>query len=272
MKKNPLTYIGFMFILILTLSILSTSVQASDTVVYPTKDSYVNSYHPNKNFGGQPQMECGTFYVPATDTPSTQACEAYLYFDLSEVLKDWSKVELYLDFYSVSEAVEFEIIKIIGNWDEDLITWINKPAQGEIMLSLTILDDMDTVIDISSHVSSNKFSICIDSPYYQDELVKITAKEDNLELKRPRLIFYYTNINFNPIPRFIESVIAIFAIALIIWVVKHQKRKRIGINQHSQELNEPKKPIGITQPCPECGSNHTIQDRYCYKCGIKLSK
>lgn len=252
MKSKFSKIIVFFTILILSLSALSFLGEASNTVLYPTKDSYVNSYEPYKNFGSQMNMECGTFYVPMTGLQQT---EAYIYFDLSGITTDRSKIELYLDFYLVSEAVEFEILNITEDWEESSISWFNKPLQGEKLLSFSVVNDSEILIDVSSHASGDVFSICIDSPYFQDEIVNITSKEYDWDNYRPHLIFSSNDGQVNLLPVIIGIVVTIISGGSIIWVGRYHKRNGV---QKIQNL------------CPKCGYKSTLPGKYCYNCGVKL--
>ncbi|MBY8991907.1 MAG: zinc ribbon domain-containing protein [Candidatus Lokiarchaeota archaeon] len=252
MKSKFSKGIIFFTILILSLSALSFTAQASNTVLFPTKDSYVNSYEPHKNFGSQMNMECGTFYVPMT---GLQQIEAYIYFDLSGISTGRSKIELYLDFYLVSEAVEFKILNIVDDWEESSITWFNKPLQGEILLYFSVVNDSEILIDVSSHVSGDIFSICIDSPYFQDELVNITSKEYDWDNYRPCLIFSSNNGQVTLLPVIVGIVVTIISGGSIIWVGRYNKRN--GVQK-------------LQNPCPKCGYKSLLPGKYCYNCGAKL--
>jgi len=229
----------------ISLSYLTFLVQASNIIIYPIKDSYVNSYEPEKNFGSQRNMECGTFYIPMTGLQQT---EAYLYFDLNEISTDRSKVELYLDFYFVSEPVEFEIVSVVQEWEESLITWFNKPFQGETLLIFSVENDSEILIDISSFVSGNVLSICIDSPYFQDELVNITSREYDWEDYRPRLIINTIPSQINLLPVIIAIPFTIFSGSLMVWARKYKIKS-----------------------CPKCGYENSAKGNYCYNCGAKSS-
>ncbi len=98
--------------------------RASTTEVFPTKDSYVDSYEPMSNFGGQNKMESGYWGFI-----SIYLMEAYLYFSLSQISEGWTKVELYLDFWLVSQTIEFDIIQISEGWSEYTINFVLSKSQ-----------------------------------------------------------------------------------------------------------------------------------------------
>jgi ribosomal protein L40E len=236
-------------ILIFSFSALTSIVKANNTILYPTKDSYVNSYEPDKNFGSQPNLECGTFYIPMTGKQQT---EAYICFDLSEITTENKKIELYLDFSLVSEMVDFDIITIDHEWEESLITWYNKPLPGEKLLSFSVANDSEIHFDVSSIVSKDFFSICIDSPYFQNELVNITSREYDWENFRPRLIISSMSGEINLLSVIGALIFTIFFGSLIIWVKKFQNKLfKIII-------------------CTKCGYQNGEQGSYCYRCGTKL--
>ncbi|MFX1281472.1 MAG: DNRLRE domain-containing protein [Promethearchaeota archaeon] len=265
MKKKiiPIT-ISFYFIILL-ISIFANSVQASNTFLYPNKDSYVNSYEPNKNFGERINMECGTFYVPMTGT--TFFCEAYICFDLSEIDLGWKKVEISLKFNFFSNLMDFDLYEVVENWEESSISWSNRPSLGKDLLSFRVEYDSEIIIDISSHLSESELSICI-VPFHQYyQVVNFSSREHLLDDYKPQLMFYYYSVNYNPFQIFMGGIIACSTIGLIIWAMLYQKAKGEKI---FQEKTNQKKMKKLNKLCSSCGYINTSNTKFCYKCGIKL--
>lgn len=264
MKKKIISITASFYFIILLISIFANSVQASNTILYPNKDSYVNSYEPNKNFGDRINIECGTFYVPMTGT--TFFCEAYICFDLSEIDTGWKKVEICLKFNFLSDFMDFDLYEISENWEESSITWSNKPSVGKDLLSFRVEYDSEIIIDITSHLSNSEFSICILPFRYYYQVVNFSSKEHILEDHRPQLRFYYYSANYTPFQIFMNVVIACSTIGLITWATLYQKVKGGKILQKKTNQVKMEK---INQKC-SCGYINTRNTKFCYKCGIKL--
>lgn len=244
--------------------ICTSYVQATEREIFPTKDSYVDSSKPEENFGELTHMECGTFYIPLTNNPSTYTLDAYIYFDLSDLVSGWSMVELYLTFSLVSEPVQFVIVRVRNNWDEDSLNWINRPIDDKELVIMDILENNGIIVDVTSYISGEFFSICIRTPYYQDEVVSISSREDILESHRPRLLFSYSPSFNDPTLKIISSFIIIMIIIAVISTVVYLKIKKARNLEDTHHLSRD------SFICPNCGEKLTIRIKFCYNCGFKI--
>ncbi len=166
MKNKNLFFVSI--VLLISFSIfLSYGHAATKKTVYATQDSYVSSFDREANYGGQTFLYCGIW--------SFYEYEVYMYFDFGSIKSGWNKVDLYLDFFLVSQIIHLDILRITGSWSEFSITWNNKPSHGMQLLSFLIDDNGLYYIDVSSHVSGTVFSICICTSY--DQYAWISSRE-----------------------------------------------------------------------------------------------
>lgn len=89
------------------------------TVIYTTKDSYINKDSPNTNYGG-------LWYLQNEHTGFTSLRESCLFFPIGIGTGIESAV-LRVYCYG-SDDKQLRIRRVTENWEEDLITWNNQPA------------------------------------------------------------------------------------------------------------------------------------------------
>ncbi|MEE9378371.1 MAG: DNRLRE domain-containing protein [Candidatus Lokiarchaeia archaeon] len=161
---------GFIFITPSTEAI--TRDQTISTVA--EKDTYVNTYDPTSNFGGQDYALSGFYYTG-------DLLEAYFYFNFSDKPSDYTKAEISLDFSSVSETMNITICLIEEVWDEYTMTWLsNKPAKGNEIISSVITQDNIYKFDVTNYIDGrNNLSICvyITIDNYVEDYFYITSRE-----------------------------------------------------------------------------------------------
>ena len=123
-----------------------------------SKDSYVKQYTPTSNYGGQDWFLLGRDIWNA-------AIEAYFYFDFSDKPSTWTKAEISLSIYSISETTNITVYLIENSWEELSITWNNKPSKGEVITSFLAAAETEYTIDVSNYVAGNtNISICLWTP------------------------------------------------------------------------------------------------------------
>jgi len=75
------------------------------------KDTYVNSYKPLSNYGGVDDARAGFYFTG-------DILEAYFYFNFTDKPADFTKVEISLDFWGVSEkrtpVLRFFSLTLVG--------------------------------------------------------------------------------------------------------------------------------------------------------------
>ena len=115
----------------------------------PTDDAYVRSDAPSANFGSDPLLvvdgDGGTYF------------HSYLKFNLSSVLPSGAiitdaKLCLYLDGLGCDHGTVYCYAVTDDSWDEDTITWDNKPATGDLLDSTDVYGGL---LDIHKYYSWN---------------------------------------------------------------------------------------------------------------------
>ena len=124
------------------------------------KDSYVEEYSPGHNFGGISFLIFG-------DRPSlfpSPFREAYLFFNFSDKPVEWTKAEISIDMYSISETFNGIISLITDDWQEMEITWDNKPEHIEIITTFTVSSEKIYKFDVTNYIAGREnISICINA-------------------------------------------------------------------------------------------------------------
>lgn len=186
MKKKGVIFVSaLLFLSIFTLSMVK--VKADTTTTIASKDSYVYSYNPDSNYGGQDYLIFRNYILGFT--------EAYLYFDFSDKPTDWTKAEVSIDMYYVSETFDVKVSIVEESWEESTIDWINKPSHAQVITTLTVSEGKVYKIDISNYIAGNGISICLNaSDYTQNGYVQGSSSEGYfLSENAPQLIWTYTS-------------------------------------------------------------------------------
>ena len=150
------------------------------------KDSYVELGDAISNFGGKDWLIFGDYYVGFN--------EAYLYFNFSNKPADWSKAEISIDMYSISETFNVTASLINDTWNELTINYINKPAHGEVITTFTVAEEKVYKIDVSNYIVGREYiSICFNaSDYLQRGYVQARSKEGSYSWSPgPQLVWTY---------------------------------------------------------------------------------
>ncbi|MHA1689081.1 MAG: CBM96 family carbohydrate-binding protein [Promethearchaeota archaeon] len=148
------------------------------------KDSYVDSGNPTSNYGGKDWILFGNHFSDFTAT--------YLYFNFSDKPAEWTKAEISIDCYFVSETFKATVSLINDDWEELTINWMNEPEHGEIITTLTISEEKIYYIDVSDYIAGrDNISICINaSDYTQNGYIQATSSEGYyIEEEAPHLIW-----------------------------------------------------------------------------------
>jgi len=154
------------------------------------KDTYVNSDNALSNFGGQ-DYALGGFYFGG------DIVEAYFFFNFSDKPSTYTKAEISLDFWSVSQTMNISISLIEEEWDEYTMTWINKPSKGAEITSLIITQSDIYAINVTNYIGGrNNLSICvyIKVENYVNDYFYITSREGFYSFApedAPQLIWTY---------------------------------------------------------------------------------
>ncbi len=148
-----------------------------------TKDTFVDLNNPLSNYGGKDWLIFG-FYI-------WDYREAYIGFDTSSPPSGWTKAEIEINMYFISETTQLTVSEITENWGELTITWYDKPAHRDVITTLTVAEGDTYTIDVTNFISGNSLSICINaSSYLTRGYVQATSREGSVS-RRPTLIWTY---------------------------------------------------------------------------------
>ena len=188
LNKKRFVIVGIIIVIGLTFYITPISGITRDGTVSTVaeKDAYVSSYYPTSNYGGKDWLIFGDYILGWN--------EAYLFFNFSDKPADWTKAEISIDMYSVSETFIVTVSLINNTWDEYTINWINKPIHKEIITTFTVAEGKIYKIDITDYIEGrNSISICVNaSNYLQTGYIQGHSKEGAYSSEDyPQLIWTY---------------------------------------------------------------------------------
>ncbi len=186
---NKKIFVIFLVLIFGTIFLIQPVVSNGSTMTISTvaeKDSYVDSYSPTSNNGGKDWLIFGDYILGWN--------EAYLYFNFSDKPAGWTKAEISIDMYSVSETFDVTASLINDTWDEYTIDWLNKPEHGEIITTFTVAEGKVYTIDVTNYIEGDGISICFNaSDYLQTGYVQARAREGDMGslFPGPKLIWTY---------------------------------------------------------------------------------
>jgi len=158
-------------IFIIMIILMTPIVCAGTAKIYPTDDAYIEKENPNTNFGSALSLRVG-------DEPSHGTDRSYLKFDLSSLNgKTISSAKLSI-FATPSEGTAKLYSVSNNNWNEETLTWNNKPAESNFIESKTVSNSGRYEFNILSYVqtSQNSFAIIEDG---ENDLIMFASKEYN---------------------------------------------------------------------------------------------
>jgi hypothetical protein len=187
----PLFFLGLL--IIFGLFLVSPSATAIERERYISniaeKDTYVDTANPTSNYGGVSNLMTGFSIF-------SDIREAYFYFNFSNKPSNYERAEISLEFWGVSQTMNYTICLIEESWSEFSMTWINKPNKGQVISNIIVTSDTIYSIDVSSMISGrNNLSICvyIEIDNYVDDYAYITSKEGYyFNEDAPQLKWIYT--------------------------------------------------------------------------------
>ena len=190
LNKKKFVIVGILIVIGLTFYITPIKGITRDGTISTVaeKDAYVCTYNPTSNYGGKDWLIFGN-YISGWR-------EAYLYFNFSDKPADWTKAEISIDMYSVSETFDVTACLINDTWDEYSINWMNKPEHREIITTFTVSEGRIYKIDITDYIEGrNSISICVNaSNYLQTGYVQGHSREGYWSFApegAPQLIWTY---------------------------------------------------------------------------------
>lgn len=201
-----------MHIVVAILLLLTVScVPESNTVaVYPSDDSYVWHFYPNSNYGTSNIARIGkhsadiniwwAFWLESHNQEHQHLWTA-LKFDLtpySGILIDSAKVVVYIyTTHATFPPNEVWVARCSSDWDEDVITWNNKPSYNDWYVPSAPEYGWWT-IDVTTWVqewlfdTSQNYGIWIGTNATGLDWFQIYTKETSGTTSNPQLILYYT--------------------------------------------------------------------------------
>lgn len=261
--------IELIFVLLLSLSFLVSFGQCRTVeitkAIYTDRDTYIDNYYGDSNFGGKDYLFIGDHFSGYTHT--------FLHFDLSEISEVCTKAYLSLDFYYISETIDITIYTTSNDWTEYGLTWINAPSEGSLVSHFVeIAEGKVYQFNISNFMeswSSNEISFIVkEFDYSETGYIQLSSKEGAYnDADKPHLLVYYEEEieYFNPlIPVFI-IVGGLIAIGIVIFILQKRKTRKIMENLQTEVL-PPYPTSGII--CSNCGAKIVV-GTFCTKCGKK---
>lgn len=223
MRKNKIVLFSLIYFITLLLFLPSGhSLKTSSTSsALATKDCYVDSGSPTSNFGDLDWLYFGYRYYFLAFT------EAYIGFDTSSPPTNWTKAEVEIDMYSISETTQLTISVITGNWGELDITWVDKPAHGQEITKLTVFNEQIYAIDVTNFISGSSLSICINATALPAGYVQATSREGHSGyiFYGSKLIWTYPTTEGPTIPGY-NLLILLCSVSLIsATIIKKQIKK-----------------------------------------------
>ena len=194
--KKIIILISLIFFSGVVASITPTQAIVKDQTIstIAEKDTYVNTDNALSNFGGQ-DYALGGFYF------GSDIVEAYFFFNFSDKPSIYTKAEISLDFWSVSQTMNISVCLIEEEWDEYTMTWINKPSKGAEIISQIITSSSIYTINVTNYIAGRtNLSICvyIKAENYVNDYFYITSREGFYSWApedAPQLIWTYpTNV------------------------------------------------------------------------------
>ncbi len=190
--KKIIILISLIFFSSVLINITQTRAIIRDQTISTNaeKDTYVNTGDALSNFGGQ-NYALGGFYFGG------DIVEAYFFFNFTDKPTSYTKAEISLDFWSVSQTMNISISLIEEAWDEYSMTWINKPSKGAEITSMIITQSDIYTFNVTSYIAGrNNLSICvyIKVENYVDDYFYITSREGFYSFApedAPQLIWTY---------------------------------------------------------------------------------
>ena len=264
------------FVFLLSLSFLVSFGQCKTTTVentktiYTDRDTYIDNYYGDSNFGGKDYLFIGDHFSGYAHT--------FLHFDLSEIPEVCTKAYLSLDFYYISKTIDISIYTTGNDWTEYALTWINAPSEGSLVSHfIEIAEGKVYQFDISNFMeswSSNEISFIVkEFDYSETGYIQFTSKEGAYyDADKPHLLVSYEEevAYIDPLVLVFIIVGGLITIGIVIFVLEKRKTRKIMVNQitevHPSEVHPPSS-ISSTF-CSNCGEKMRV-GTFCTKCGKK---
>lgn len=268
-----LAYIFFIYFLCLISPALAFDRTKS---IIAVQDSTIDAYNSNSNYGGDESLEVGHF---------VDWLKSFIKFDLSEAPENFHTAELRLEFSYIEATSVLSVYETSSQWSEYSITWNNAPAEGGIVISSQIAEEVIYVIDITDDIEGETgyYSLCLTSS--NTHWLIIASRQCYSWYDPPTIVFTYT---VSDLPFIIGGVVAVVVIGTIIIVIVYskanKKKKQKGIPlQGSQDIHpyriQEKQSTQVqdiptikeeVKYCIKCGSQNQKESIFCVDCGYEF--
>lgn len=120
---NKLALIFFLLSLSFLMSFgqCMTHIETRTKKIYTDRDTYIDSYSTDSNYGGKDWISIGELLIGYDHT--------FLHFDLREAPVEFIQAYLTLNFYYIPETIDISFYTTANNWSELSLTWINAPSE-----------------------------------------------------------------------------------------------------------------------------------------------
>ena len=152
------------------------------------KDSYIDTANPLSNYGGVNNLMTGYSF-------SSDIREAYFHFNFSNKPVSFTRAEISLDFWSVSQTMNFTVCLIEEDWNEFSLDWLSQPTKGPVIGYIIATASGIYTLDITSLIAGRtNLTICvyIEIDNYIADYAYITSREGYYFVEdAPQLLWVY---------------------------------------------------------------------------------
>ncbi|MHA1914168.1 MAG: DNRLRE domain-containing protein [Promethearchaeota archaeon] len=204
---NKKTKIGILLVfttltvlMLINFPLMFYTMNASSREINVNKDAYVIESQPNVNFGSQDKLYVGNII--------SGRAEAYYYFDISTLPTGWTEVKIELFFDFASSPVDVGANLTYTSWDENTITWNNKPS-ALIYRGHIVNDGFNFYIPLApDNITNGEITICLyGKGGISDGYIQGTSKESS---KIPYIKVIYGELDPIVISSSIISILSTF--------------------------------------------------------------
>ena len=147
---------------------------------------------------------------------------------------NWVKAEISLDIWGIFQTLTLSFCIIEEVWDENTMTFVNKPIKGLDITDLLITQSGVYKIDISEYIQGrNDVSICvyIHTDDYINDYAYITSREGYIsEVYAPQLIWTYETEATNEPAIHGYNIFFLVSIVSITFIIIRKKIKNVRKN------------------------------------------
>ena len=152
------------------------------------KDTYIDTGNPLSNYGGVNNLMTGFSIL-------SDIREAYFHFNFSNKPSSFTRAEISLDFWGVSQTMNFTVCIIEEDWGEYTLDWTSQPTKGQVIGNIITTSSGIYTLDITSLIAGRtNLSICvyIEIDNYVADYAYVTSREGYYFVEdAPQLLWVY---------------------------------------------------------------------------------